>query len=57
MAAIVRVGKKGRIVLLKEVREALDIEEGALLRIYIEGGRAVIEPVGDVLEKLKGSVR
>jgi len=26
------------------------------VRVYVEGGRAVIEPVEDVVEKFKGSI-
>jgi len=39
-----------------EVSDALNIREGSFVRIYVEGGRAVIEPVEDVVEKFKGSV-
>jgi len=56
MAQLVKVGKKGRIVIPKEVRDALNIKEGSFVRIYVEGGRAVIEPVEDAVEKFKGSV-
>jgi len=52
----VKVGKKGRIVIPKEVRDALNIREGSFVRIYVEGGRIVVEPVEDVVEKFKGSV-
>jgi len=56
VAQLVKVGKKGRIVIPKEVRDALNIREGSFVRIYIEGSRIVIEPVEDVVEKFKGSV-
>jgi len=56
MAQLVKVGRKGRIVIPKEVRNALNIREGSYVRIYVESGRAIIEPVEDVIEKFKGSV-
>jgi len=57
MAWVVRVGRKGRIVIPREVREALNVREGSLLKVYVEGNKVVIEPVEDVVEKFKGSVK
>jgi len=56
MARLVKVGKKGRIVIPKEIRDALNIREGSFVRIYVEGGRVVVEPVENAVEKFKGSV-
>jgi len=56
MARLVKVGKRGRIVIPKEIRDALNIREGSFVRIYVEGSRIVIEPAEDVVEKFKGSV-
>jgi len=57
MMWVVRVGRKGRVVIPKEVREALNVREGSLLKVYIEGNKAIIEPAEDVVEKFKGSIK
>jgi len=57
MAVLVRVEKKGRIVIPKEIRDALNIKEGTLLKMYIEGDRLIVEPIEDIVEKFKGSVK
>jgi len=44
-------------VIPKEVREALNVREGSLLKVHIEGNKAIIEPAEDVVEKFKGSVK
>jgi len=55
---VVRVGRKGRAVIPnKDVYEALNVREGSLLKIYVEGNRAIIEPAEDVVEKFKGSIK
>jgi len=54
---VVRVGRKGRVVIPKEVREALNAREGSLLKVYIEGNKAIIEPAEDVVERFKGSIK
>jgi len=57
MTVLVMVGKKGRIVIPKEIRDTLNIKEGTLLKIYIEGNRLIVEPIEDIVEKFKGSVK
>lgn len=39
----VRVGKRGVIVIPKEIREKLGIEEGSVLELSVEGDRIVIK--------------
>ena len=59
MYAKVRVDKKGRIVLPKEFREALDIREGDELIITLRGSKAIIEKSEDpfkVLEEVLGDL-
>lgn len=41
------VDSKGRIVLPKEVREELGIDEGTELEVHKEDGKAVLEPETD----------
>lgn len=41
------VDSKGRIVLPKEVRESLGIDEGTEVEIQAKGGKAVVEPEKD----------
>ena len=55
MSVIVRVDRKGRIVIPRELRDRLGI--GDAVRIRVEGGRLIIEPVRDPLEKLSRLVR
>ncbi len=44
-----RVGKRRTIVIPKEISERLGIEEGTRVKIYIEKGKIVIEPVKDAI--------
>lgn len=41
------VDSKGRIVLPKEVRKALGIDEGTEVEVHEEGGKAVVQPEKD----------
>lgn len=41
-ARIVRLGRKGQIVLPKEIREALGLKEGDSLIVALEEGQAVL---------------
>ncbi|RLE61642.1 MAG: hypothetical protein DRN53_05320 [Thermoprotei archaeon] len=59
MYARVRVDDKGRIVLPKEFRKALDVKEGDELIITLKGSRIVIEKSEDpfkVLEEVLGDL-
>ena len=59
MHARVRVDSKGRIVLPKEYREALNIKEGDELVITIRGSKVIIEKSEDpfkVLEEVLGDL-
>ena len=59
MYARVRVDGKGRIVLPKEFREALNVEEGDELVITLRGSRIIIEKGEDpfkVLEETLGDL-
>ena len=54
----VRVGKKYTIVLPKDIRSKLNIKEGDLLSVRVEGDRIILEPKRSdpfkVLEKVIG---
>ena len=39
------VSSKGQVVIPKPIREALGLRPGTLLRVSIEGGRVVLEPI------------
>ena len=52
MVLRVKVDEKGRIMLPKPVRAALNIAPGDVLLVSIEGNRIVIEKSGDPFEKL-----
>ncbi|ADI32016.1 AbrB/MazE/SpoVT family DNA-binding domain-containing protein [Staphylothermus hellenicus] len=57
MSVVVRVDSKGRIVIPKNIREALGIREKQLLMLRIVDGKIVLEPIGDVADKYYGVVR
>ena len=50
MEILVRVDRRGRIVIPSEVRRSLGI--GRVVRLKVEGGRIVLEAVKDPVEKL-----
>jgi len=45
----VKVHRERRITIPKAVADELGIEEGARLRLHVEGDRIVLEPVRDAL--------
>ena len=55
---IIRVGKRFTIVLPKDIRTKLNIREGDLLSVRVEGDRIILEPKRSdpfkVLEKVIG---
>jgi len=55
MEAIVKIDKKGRIVIPKSFRESIDLKKVAKIRL--EGKKLIIEPVEDPLEGLKKNVK
>lgn len=48
----VRVGKRGVVVIPKDVRERLGIREGMVLELRVEGGRIILER-GDLWSLLR----
>jgi len=43
--SVVRVYKKGIIVLPKSIRDKVGVEEGMLLKVFIEDDRIVLKPL------------
>jgi len=53
---MVKVYRKGIVVLPKSVRDALGIAEGTLLRVRVEDGKIVLEPL-DLWERVWGCAK
>jgi len=43
--AIIKVHKRGIIVIPKRIREMLSIDEGTLLELRVENGKILLEPL------------
>jgi len=56
MNTVVKVYRKGIVVLPKNVRDALGIVEGTLLRVRVEDGRIILEPL-DLWERVWGCAK
>ena len=54
MEFIVRIDGKGRILIPKGLREAVGVREGGLVKVYVEGGKVVVEPLGSVADMFFG---
>jgi len=54
--AVVRVHRKGIIVLPKSVMEEAGIEEGMLLEVSVEGGKIVLKPL-DLWDRVWGCAK
>jgi AbrB family looped-hinge helix DNA binding protein len=54
---VVRVGRRGQIVLPKAVREALGVNEGDQLWVEVEGNRVILRPVSSLVRESLGSLR
>ena len=53
---VIKVHRKGIIVLPKSVREKAGIEEGMLLEVSVEDGKVVLKPL-DLWDRVWGSGR
>jgi len=51
-----RVGRRGQIVLPKEVRRRIKVQEGDQIAFVIDGERVLIKPITQSLLDLRGSV-
>jgi AbrB family looped-hinge helix DNA binding protein len=54
---IVRVGRKGVVVIPVDVRESLGIGEGSLLALEVSGGAIVLKPLKPLRVKLGARVQ
>ena len=48
MEILSKLDKKGRVVIPKEFRDKLGLEEGRIVKIYIEGSKIILEPISGV---------
>jgi len=48
------VSSKGQIVLPKEIRRKLGLEKGSVIRVMVQGGKVIIEPVKEARTGWKG---
>ncbi|OYT45100.1 MAG: AbrB family transcriptional regulator [Desulfurococcales archaeon ex4484_42] len=46
----VRVGRKRAIVIPKAIAEALGIDEGSKLKLTVENGKIILEPIPDAIQ-------
>ncbi len=54
MEATVRVDEKGRVLIPKDIRRALGVSEGSTLKLRVENGRIVLEPIGSIADRFYG---
>jgi AbrB family looped-hinge helix DNA binding protein len=54
---VVRVGRRGQMVLPKAVREALGVTEGDQLWLEVEGNRVILRPVSSLVRESLGLLR
>ncbi len=50
MSITITIGKAGRIVVPKEIRDSLGLHEGSRLKLEIQGGKLQAEPEPDPVE-------
>ncbi|RSN79119.1 AbrB/MazE/SpoVT family DNA-binding domain-containing protein [Candidatus Methanodesulfokora washburnensis] len=54
---VVRIDKKGRLLIPKKLREKAGIEEGGLVKLRAEERGIIIEPVESVADKYFGAFK
>jgi antitoxin PrlF len=52
-----KVGRRGQIVLPKEVRRKIKVEEGDQIAFVIDGEQVIIKPIAHSLMDLRGCIR
>ncbi len=53
-SVVVRVDKKGRLVIPKRLREELDIKDGCYVELSVEGDKIVLKPIKSIADKYFG---
>ncbi len=56
LQAVLRVGRRGEIYTTVEIRSALGLREGGLVRAYVVGGRLIIEPIESLEDRIRRSL-
>ncbi len=51
-----RIGRRGQIVLPREVRRRIKVDEGDQIAFIIDGEQVIIKPITQTLLDLRGSV-
>jgi len=51
-----RVGRHGRIIIPKRVREKIGLDEGDRIVFVVDGAQVIIKPIRQTLLDLRGSV-
>jgi len=54
---IAKVGRRGQLVLPREIRRRLNVEEGQHVAFVIQGGHITLCPLNRTLFDLRGSVK
>ena len=57
MGVVVKVDEKGRILILKDIRESVGVKEKSYVKVRVEGRRIVIEPLEPVADKYYGAFK
>ena len=57
MGVVVKVDEKGRILILKDIRESVGVKEKSYVKVRVEGRRIVIEPLELVAGKYYGAFK
>ncbi len=53
----VKLGRKGQLVIPKEIREALGLKEGDRLLVGLEGGRVILTAPEEYARRSRGALR
>lgn len=54
---MVKLGRKGQVVIPKEIREVLGLKEGDRLLVGLEGNRVVLTAPGEYAKRTRGALR
>ncbi len=51
-----KIGRRGQLILPKEIRKLLAVEEGQRVAFVIKGGQVVLQPLTKTIFDLRGTV-